>query len=85
MGDTEELKRRMKEHLTAEERFLLTRSALRCALADQSTEQKRYDEMMDIANRLGFGDLGSQLLEWGLEQTWKERAQRPSDDDDYNV
>lgn len=65
-GDTREVERRMRENLSAEDRFLLTRLALLYARTedDSKLKEKREDALFDAADKLGFGDLGSQILDW---------------------
>lgn len=69
--DTEEFERRMREHLTAEERFLLTRLALsycRTPEENKKLEEKRADALCKAAERMGFGDLMTQIFDWAEKQ-----------------
>lgn len=77
--DTEEVERRMKENLSPEERFLLTRLALQWVRAPYETKReiaasdKKLLALMDAAERLGFGDIGTQLMAWAEKQTVTEQ------------
>jgi len=69
-SDTGEVERRLREHLSASERFLLTRTALVCVRTDfqDPLREAREDALMEVADRLGFGDLGSQLMSWAEKE-----------------
>lgn len=71
----------MRDHLTAEQRFLLTRLAFLYARAEidpdgEVLQEERLTSLMDEADRMGFGDLGSQIIDWAMKQIEKDRTPR---------
>ena len=69
--DTEEFERRMRDHLSAEDRFLLTRLALLYARTPEKNEkqsEKNAEALTRAAERMGFGDLLTQIFDWAETQ-----------------